>query len=479
MAPNLLKILTFSVVFLSLQTNAQEIWRESFNTPDKGVWGDDETSEIHSDFEEITTWTIKYANVELANSDDYAKTVSTSGGRFECRDINAEIIWYSEEIDISPYKNITLELVAQETGSGANEANKYLKAFYILDANDEVPFEINAENHGNWDKDTARQTGINGNIIQIVVYINNHYASDKVILDEVVLSGEEKNPVFIEPGDMVINEVLFNPVPDGEDYVEMYNNSDKQIPLNKLYLASRDKELQLTQIYSLTTEKIIFAPDSYLVLTKDTNGVFPWFTIECPECFLQMEKFPSYNNDEDYVVLLNNKDEIVDELFYTEDLHLPVFHDREGISLERISFSEPTNNPANWYSASSGSGYGTPGYKNSQARNALQEKVSVSFSPESFSPNNDGYNDEYQINFNLNKPGYLCNIRIYDSSGNLVAQLAKNIVLGTNETISWNGSDESGQRQKMGVYVVLVELYDLNGYVKHFKDGVVLTDFLE
>lgn len=479
MVPNLLKLLTFSIVFLSLQSYAQEIWRESFDTPDKGVWGDDETSKFITDFEGVTRWTLDYSQVELENADDYAKTVSTSGGRFECRDINAEVSWKSEEIDISEYKNVQISLEARETGSGANKDHKYLKAYYILDGDEEIPFEINAENYGNWGADTAIQTGLNGATLQIIVYINNHYSADKVILDEVVLKGEEKNPVIIEPGDLLINEVLFNPVPDGEDYVEIYNYSEKQIPLNKLYLASRDKEYQLTQIYSLTSDKINFKPESYLALTKDTNGIFPWFTIECAECFLQMEKLPSFNNDEDVVVLLNNDLEIIDEFAYTEDLHLPVFHDREGVSLERISFETPTNDPENWHSASSFAGYGTPGYINSQAVNEDAEKVAVTFEPESFSPNNDGYHDNYSIHFELDKPGYLCSIKIFDSAGRPVNTLAQNSLLGTTETISWDGIDESGQRLDLGVYIVWVELYDLKGNVKQFKDGVVLTDILD
>ena len=51
------------------------------------------------------------------------------------------------------------------------------------------------------------------------------------------------------------------------------------------------------------------------------RSYYAWFTIECPDCFHQMEKFPSFNNDKDYVVLLNNELEVMDELHYTEDLH--------------------------------------------------------------------------------------------------------------------------------------------------------------
>nr|WP_321354587.1 gliding motility-associated C-terminal domain-containing protein [uncultured Draconibacterium sp.] len=479
MKPNLLKLLTYSFILFFSPLNAQEIWHESFSVPDKGVWGNSDETSIISDFSGVTKWTIDYSQVALENEDDYAKTVSTSGGRFECCDINGEVVWQSEIIDISEYKNINIHFNANETGSSDNKENKYLKAFFILDQGEKQTFETNGNNRGNWGQAIAEQTGLDGTELQIVVYMNNHYSSNKVILDEVIVSGEEKNPVIINPGDLVLNEVLFNPVPDGEDYVEIYNNSETEIPLNKLYLASRDNNLELTQVYALTSERKKLLPKEYLALTKDTLDVFPWFTISCSECFLQMEKFPSFNNDDDYVVLLNNEMEIIDEFFYYEKMHSPIFYDREGISLERISFTQPTNDTRNWHSASTQAGYGTPGYQNSQYMNEEAQKISVTFQPEAFSPNNDGYNDNYSIDLSMDGPGYICNILIFDSAGRRLCKLADNTVLGTHEQILWNGEDEAGNHLPTGPYIVMVEVFNTDGTVERFKDGVVLTDRFE
>ena len=465
--------------FLGNTLDAQEIWRESFSIADKGVWGSSDSAKIKTDFEGIISWTLDYSKISLTDSADYAKTVSTAGGRFECRDINGEVIWHSEEIDISEYKNIHVQLFAQETGSGANETTKYLKAFYKLNDGPETLFEKNGESSGNWGIDTAQQAGLIGEKLQIIVRMCNFYASDKVILDEVVVTGEEKNPITIEPGDVFISEVLFNPVAGGTDFVEIYNNSGKEIPLNKLYLGSRDSKLELTQVYPLTSSKKVLHPGNYLALSKDTNGVFPWFEIKCRECFLQMDKFPSYNNDFDYVVLLDEKIQVIDELFYTEKMHHPLLADEKGISLERISFSEETNNIKNWHSASSSSGYGTPGYENSQSETENTNSPKVTFSPESFSPNFDGYNDEYVINCELNKPGYVANISVFDSAGRFIFKLTNNEILGTSGTFTWNGEDQTGQLLKLGVYVILVEIFNTSGETYRFKDGVVLTDVLE
>jgi len=283
----------------------------------------------------------------------------------------------------------------------------------------------------------------------------------------------------IKPGDILISEILFNPVAGGSDFVEIYNNSTKEISTNRLYLASRDGKLELTQIYPLSKSKRKFMPENYLALTKDTNGVFPWFEIKCRECFLQMEKFPSYNNDFDYVVLLDENMNVIDELFYSEKMHHLLLAEEKGISLERISFTENTNDFKNWHSSSTTSGYGTPGYENSQVEIENATAPKVTFNPESFSPNFDGYNDEYQIQYELEKPGYVANISIFDAAGRFVMKLTNNEILGTSGTIVWNGEDQTGKRQNIGVYVVLVEIFNTSGEVYQFKDGVVLTDVLE
>ena len=478
MISNRSKILIFFCLFINSALQSQEIWRESFTLPNKGIWGG-ENGTIQSDFSEIANWNLEYVDVKLQDAGDYAKTVSTSGGRFEVVDITGEVVWLSAVIETTEYIKVDIKLNASETGSNTNINLKYLKAFYKLNNGSEIPFDTNGENRGNWGSAIAEQKGLVGEKLQVVVRMANDYAADKVILDEVIVIAEEKPLEPILSGDVLISEVLFNPVAGGSDYVDIYNNSGKEISTNRLYLASRDSKLELTQIYPLSKSKRMFLPENYLALTKDTNGVFPWFEIKCRECFLQMEKFPSYNNDFDYVVLLNENMQVIDELFYSEKMHHLLLAEEKGISLERISFAENTNDIKNWHSASTTSGYGTPGYKNSQVEIENATVPKVTFNLESFSPNFDGYNDEYQINYELEKPGYIANISIFDSAGRFVLKLANNEILGTSGTIVWNGNDESGHRQNLGVYVVLVEIFNTSGELYQYKDGVVLTDVLE
>ena len=463
---------------MSCPVLAQEIWKEEFTMPGKGIWGNNDGS-IQKYLEGISAWTLEYSSLSLTGSGDYAKTVATSGGRFEVCDINGEITWRSEWIRISEFQNVEISLEASETGSSTSAGNKYLKSFFRIDNGNETIFETNGENTGNWGSVVATQSGINSDSVQIVVKIANHYSSDKVILDHITVVTEEKNYPPAEPGEVMINEVLFNPFPGGEDFIEIYNRSDREIPLNKLFLASRDKYLKLTQVYSLAGKKMVLLPENYLAVTQDTARVFPFYWIECRDCFQQISKIPSFNDDEDYVVLLNENQEILDELFYSEKMHNPFVTNPEGISLERVSFNKPASDAGNWMSASTDAGYATPGYQNSQKENQELNRPKITFSPDAFSPNHDGFNDEYRIDYQLEKPGYMANVTIFDSRGRFVTDLVKNEILGTQGKITWNGEDETGQRQQPGVYVVLLEIYHSEGKIHHFKDGVVLTGILD
>lgn len=75
--------------------------------------------------------------------------------------------------------------------------------------------------------------------------------------------------------------------------------------------------------------------------------------------------------------------------------------------MERVSWEQPSNNNSNWQSASTDVGGGTPGYENSQRRVfAKTDKILVK-TEEHFSPNQDGFLDQFIVTYHLDKPGYI------------------------------------------------------------------------
>ncbi|HNW97608.1 MAG TPA: lamin tail domain-containing protein [Bacteroidales bacterium] len=280
--------------------------------------------------------------------------------------------------------------------------------------------------------------------------------------------------------DIVINEILSNPKDDGVDYVELYNRSSKVIDLKNFILSSYDTiASSLENIENISDEGYLLFPSEYVVLTSNPAKVKEQYYTPNPNNFISMLSFPTYNNDDGTVVLaLKNQSEIIDMVKYSTDMIYPLLNSSEGVSLERINFERPSNDKTNWHSASETVGFGTPAYKNSQSSENIFSDEQITISPEIFSPDNDGYNDILNINYNFDKPGYMANISIYDTNGRLIRNLINNVLLGTSGSFSWDGITDENEKARIGMYIIYFEVFDLNGNVKHYKRSAVLASKL-
>jgi hypothetical protein len=283
----------------------------------------------------------------------------------------------------------------------------------------------------------------------------------------------------LEPGSVLINEILFNPFPRGVDFVELVNVSESIIPVNGLKLASRNDTLTLKQIYTVSTDPRYLKPGQFLVCTKDSAILASQYFNTNPESFCVMKTLPTFPDDAGTVVLLNDSLAILDEFNYSAKMHSPFLADENGVSLERISSNKPTQDRNNWASATASVGFATPGLPNSQAQSEIEIWEEIIPEPKAFSPNGDGYNDDLAIKYSFSKPGSIANVRIFDFAGRLVNYLVKNESVSQNGNWLWNGRNDSGQRLGIGVYIILVEIFDQSGNTKAFKKACTLTDRLE
>ncbi len=297
------------------------------------------------------------------------------------------------------------------------------------------------------------------------------------------LCGNEVSPcsvkvtwVVLTPGDVVINEVLFNPYPSGSDFVEIYNRSSKIIETTRLVIATKDNAGQLKSIYRLPETGKGVNPGGYIAITENRDAIFAYYHTPCEECILQVAKLPAFNNDAGSVVLLDDREVILDEMSYSDQMHHPMLFRHEGVSLERVHPEISSLLRKNWHSASSVSGFATPGYQNSQYSLEQVSATKVEFAQESFSPNGDGYNDELLVSIRTDSPGWIANSHIYDISGRPVYRLLNNALLPVSGNISWNGRDETGHQLPFGPYLILFELFHTDGRVEYFKKAVVLTE---
>lgn len=281
----------------------------------------------------------------------------------------------------------------------------------------------------------------------------------------------------VEHGDLVINEVLFNPIDDGVDFVEIYNNSDKIVDLRDLRLGTIDinQFSPNDTLYKVVSEEnSLFLTKNFLVLTKNSSKVKDQYFTKIPENFLDMSALPSYNNETGTVILSGSDNVVVDAFAYEENMHHPLLNSIDGVSLERINYNRPTFDKTNWHSASSIVGFATPGYKNSQNIDDQEIQDEVTVEPEIFSPDNDGYNDVLNIHYKIETPGYTANITIFDSQGRLTKYLIRSTLLGTEGVFSWDGRTEDNQKAPIGIYIIYFEAFDVKGNMKKYKKSAVL-----
>ena len=284
-------------------------------------------------------------------------------------------------------------------------------------------------------------------------------------------------PELALPGDLVINEVLSNPFETGADFVEIVNVSTKIIDLASIQLSKWDSVSNVADdVELIAPEGYLIFPGEYLVLTDDVQNIKSIYFTSNPTGFLEMSSFPTYNNDDGIVTLARISDQVkIDELVYSTDLHFALIDNLDGVSLERISPTRPASDKSNWNSAASTVGYATPAYRNSQINESTQSTLGeIQVSPELFSPDGDGFEDVLNISYAFDLAGFTGTLSIYDSNGRLVKYLLRNQLMGTSGTISWNGETDSNEKARLGIYVLVLDAFDLEGNTVKLKKPCVL-----
>jgi Lamin Tail Domain/Bacterial Ig-like domain len=274
--------------------------------------------------------------------------------------------------------------------------------------------------------------------------------------------------------DIVVNEIMFNPKPNGVDYVEFYNRSKKILNLKNAFIANRNSLGIVSSIYQFTTEDYLFFPEDYIVVTESAEITKRDFVANDPNAILQLNNLPSFNDTDGDVILLNEQGKIIDEVVYNSKWHFALISNEEAVSLERIN-SDAASVQSNFHSAASSVGYGTPTYKNSQNRIDATVQGDITTSPAIVSPDNDGLDDFATIQYSFPEPGYVANITIFDASGRAVRYLERNTLAGVKGYYRWDGLGEKQQKLPVGLYIIYTEVFNLNGKTKKFKNTIVLA----
>ncbi|MCX7863057.1 MAG: lamin tail domain-containing protein [Bacteroidales bacterium] len=282
----------------------------------------------------------------------------------------------------------------------------------------------------------------------------------------------------ILPGDIVINEVLFYEPTGGTDYVELYNKTSKIFNLKDLKLVTLDSLQQISVIKPLTNEGFYLFPNDYVVITKSLSKVMQFYTTPYPKKVLEMSDFPALKSTGDRLTFVNNSLQVIDDFQFSESMHFQLLNSFKGVALERIHPSLPTQEPKSWHSASQNVGFGTPTYQNSQFSMFQNFDGEITVEPEIFSPDLDGKDDILYIRYKFPEAGYVANAQIFDSKGRLIRKLVRNELCGIEGYFTWDGLSDAKTKAEIGMYIVYIEVFHLNGTTKSFKKPCVVGGYL-
>ncbi|MBI5215181.1 MAG: lamin tail domain-containing protein [Ignavibacteriae bacterium] len=280
---------------------------------------------------------------------------------------------------------------------------------------------------------------------------------------------------------LVINEIMYDPLPGRSEWIELYNPT--QTPVNVKNWGLHDLGGTLT--YSVITFGVdaIVPPNGFLLLlvTNDTSYIFNRFPyLLQPDSLtiifcLNRSVLSIFNNEGDEVVLFDLSGKTIDSVRYNSDWHNSLLDNVSERSLERINPNHESTDKRNWSTSANANG-GTPGKPNSIFTTVVPSEGSLSVSPNPFSPDADGFEDFVLISYKVPTTTALLRVRLYDSKGRLVRTLADHEPSGSNGELIWDGMNDEREKVPMGIYVILFEALDGGGnQVQAMKTVVVVA----
>ena len=281
--------------------------------------------------------------------------------------------------------------------------------------------------------------------------------------------------VRFAPGTVVLNEIMYDPAPSGEDserepeWVEILHRGSTQLDLTGWTI-----EDAKGKPHPLCDSCVVMFPDDYAILAGGSPDDFRWAFPGLEGLVLfPLGGMPALNNAEDVVLLRDAAGTMVDSVFY-----LGEWGGGGGVSLERINPHMGANDPLNWSWCVHPRG-ATPGQRNSIFTAVVPTGASLSVSPNPFSPDGDGHQEVTIISYRLPTAAARITLRLFDMRGRLVRTLVdQERCSSTGETI-WDGKNEVGECLKMGLYIIFMEaLDDRRGLVCWEKKTIVLAGML-
>jgi hypothetical protein len=188
---------------------------------------------------------------------------------------------------------------------------------------------------------------------------------------------------------------------------------------------------------------------------------------------IQVDKMLPLPNDSGYIRLLVDTIQI-DSVFYNTDMHHALLHNVEGISLER-------SKEGDWSSAST-LVRATPGYRNSRymiensGESSSDENSDEYFKLQSSSVHIYDYNmpEKVKLLYRL-KAECRLSVKVYTLAGYSVYTILESELVSGEGELYWDGRGDDIGVLPVGLYIILIEIYDSEGEYRQIKLPVAIV----
>jgi len=272
-------------------------------------------------------------------------------------------------------------------------------------------------------------------------------------------------------GEILFNELLFDPATGCKDYIELYNNSDLVFDLSQLFLAN-GSNAPVIPVSSIPRQLL---PRDYVALTTDRESVADNYRCSGIQSVFEIAVLPSMPDDQGSLVLYDHGLNIIDRVDYSSSMHLLFLSGSKGIALEKVAPGLPSGIPGNWHSASEGCGWGTPGTENSTLLDPADESRGMTLSSSRVSPDCDGFEDVVSVDVFPGGSENVITVTVFSDRGYIVRRLAERFAAGEGARFVWDGTSDAGARLPAGLYMIIAEAYNAAGLSARWKEVCALV----
>ena len=298
-------------------------------------------------------------------------------------------------------------------------------------------------------------------------------------------------------GQIIINEIMADPLadandnlPDQPEFFELFNKANQNLNVTGLYWHNKPNELGKADTIRVPTGNFFIPANGYLVISSEPGFVFgqpiadsriakayPSFNFARSSVNLVPVNRTSFNftNSGAHIRLFSKDNIFLDSLTYADTWYHPNRLDPTGFSLERINPTLASSDKQNWTSSFNMAG-ATPGERNSAFTTpSPSTDTGITVAKEIFTPDGNGIDEIASFSYKLSTPNGLLRARIYDEQGRLVRTLTDALLSAQTGTLLWDGTNDNGERLRIGIYILLLENVDQQtGITEGFKKTITL-----